>query len=327
MGDGRGPLIEQKAVMEEIACIFCNIWNAQVLIEENGYLGRKCANCGLIYISPRPRAEAVVELYENDNAQISADAHISLERRSRLYARHHLGILGKFARAGSLLEIGAGAGYFVSEARERGYEPYAIEFNAAQAEFMRTRLEIPCEQTPLGPASFGGKSFDVIYHCDVMSHFYDPIGEFRRMRAALRPGGWLIFETGNGGDVDLKYLEHVSVFQYPDHLFFFSLANVLALLGRSGFEFVELHRYSVMPQLRALETLERARKLAARRSSAPAQAVNGTPPTPNGRSRELLGGASDYVNYLLRYKIGSAAPKAGRLQTFVVVARAREGEA
>ena len=60
--------------MEEIACIFCNIWNAQVLIEENGYLGRKCANCGLIYISPRPRAEAVVELYENDNAQISADA-------------------------------------------------------------------------------------------------------------------------------------------------------------------------------------------------------------------------------------------------------------
>ena len=123
--------------MEEIACIFCNIWNAQVLIEENGYLGRKCANCGLIYISPRPRAEAVVELYENDNAQISADAHISLERRSRLYARHHLGILGKFAPQGSLLEIGAGAGYFLAEARKRGYDPYAIEFNSAQAEFSR----------------------------------------------------------------------------------------------------------------------------------------------------------------------------------------------
>ena len=174
--------------MEEIACIFCNIWNAQVLIEENGYLGRKCANCGLIYISPRPRAEAVVELYENDNAQISADAHISLERRSRLYARHHLGILGKFAPQGSLLEIGAGAGYFLAEARKRGYEPYAIEFNSAQAEFMRTDLEIPCEQTPLGADSFGGKAFDVIYHCDVMSHFYDPVAEFRRMRAALRPG-------------------------------------------------------------------------------------------------------------------------------------------
>ena len=89
-----------------------------------------------------------------------------------------------------------------------------------------------------------------------MSHFYDPLGEFRRMRAALRPGGWLIFETGNGGDVDPKYFEHFSVFQYPDHLFFFSLANVLALLERSDFELVELHRYSVLPQLRALETLD-----------------------------------------------------------------------
>jgi SAM-dependent methyltransferase len=309
--------------MEEIACIFCNIWNAQVLIEENGYLGRRCANCGLIYISPRPRAEAVVELYENDNAQISADAHISLERRSRLYARHHLGILGKFVREGRLLEIGAGAGYFLAEARKRGYEPYAIEFNAAQAEFMRSDLGIPCEQTPLGPASFGGKAFDVIYHCDVMSHFYDPVGEFRRMRAALRPGGWLIFETGNGGDVDPKYLEHVGMFQYPDHLFFFSLANVLALLERSDFELVELHRYSVLPQLRALEALDRTKKLAARRSPAAAAAVGGSPATANGRPRELLADVSDYANYLLRYKLGSAAPKAGRPQTFVMVARAR----
>lgn len=313
--------------MEEIACIFCNIWNAQVLIEENGYLGRKCANCGLIYISPRPRAEAVVELYENDNAQISADAHISLERRSRLYARHHLGILGKFAPQGSLLEIGAGAGYFLAEARKRGYDPYAIEFNSAQAEFMRTDLEIPCEQTPLGADSFGGKAFDVIYHSDVMSHFYDPVTEFRRMRAALRPGGLLIFETGNGGDVDPKYFEHFSVFQYPDHLFFFSLANVLALLERSDFEVVELHRYSVLPQLRALATLEHAKKLVACRSPATAEAVGGAPTPPaNGRARAVLGDVSDYANYLLRYKVGSAAPKAGRPQTFVMVARARERE-
>ena len=312
--------------MEEIACIFCNIWNAQVLIEENGYLGRKCANCGLIYISPRPRADAIVELYENDNAQISAGEHISLERRSRLYARHHLGILGKFAPQGRLLEIGAGAGYFLAEARKRGYEPYAIEFNSAQAEFMASALEIPCEQTPLGPASFGGKVFDVIYHSDVMSHFYDPLGEFRRMRAALRPGGWLIFETGNGGDIDPKYFGHFSAFQYPDHLFFFSLANVLALLERSDFELVELHRYSVLPQLRALETLARARKVVARRSPVPAGAVGGAPAAVNGRARELLGDVSDYANYLLRYKVGSAAPKAGRPQTFVMVARARGGE-
>jgi SAM-dependent methyltransferase len=316
--------------MEEIACIFCNIWNEQVLIEENGYLGRKCENCGLVYISPRPRAEAVVQLYQSDNAQISAEAHISLERRSRLYARHHLGILGKFVRAGSLLEIGAGAGYFLAEARDQGYDPYAIEFNAAQAEFMRTTLGIPCEQTPLGPDSFGGKAFDVIYHCDVISHFYDPVEEFRKMHAALRPGGWLIFETGNGGDIDPKYFKHVSAFQYPDHLFFFGLDNLRDLLTQNDFELVELHSYSLLPQLLTLEALHGAKKLLRRgapatapaAAPAPAPASSAVAVAPGGL-KQRLGDVSDYANHVLRYKLGSAAPKGARPQTFVVVARAR----
>ena len=100
---------------------------------------------------------------------------------------------------------------------------------------------------------------------------------------------------------------------------------MLALLERSDFEVVELHRYSVLPQLRALETLEHAKKLVARRSPATAEAVGGAPTPPaNGRARAVLGDVSDYANYLLRYKVGSAAPKAGRPETFVMVARARE---
>ena len=58
---------------------------------------------------------------------------------------------------------------------------------------------------------------------------------------------------------------------------------------------------------------------------AAAEAVGGAPTPPaNGRARAVLGDVSDYANYLLRYKVGSAAPKAGRPQTFVMVARARE---
>lgn len=322
--------------MEEIACIFCNIWSERVLIEENGYLGRKCDNCGLIYISPRPRIDAVTHLYEDDNARISAEAHISLERRSRLYARHHLDILGKFSDAGSLLEIGAGAGYFLDEARKRGYEPYAIEFNPAQADFMRTTLEIPCDQAPLNAGSFDGKAFDVIYHSDVISHFSDPIEEFRKMNTALRAGGWLIFETGNGGDVDPKYFKHISVFQYPDHLFFFSLRNLRDLLQQSGFDFVELRRYSVLPQLMTVEALHAAKRLLKGRVPAAASAGDAAAATPaaetsaaieasrmGGAVKHRLGDVSDYANYLLRYTVGAVAPKASRPQTLVVVARAR----
>jgi len=65
-----------------------------------------------------------------------------------------------------------------------------------------------------------GQSFDVIYHCDVVSHLHDPIADFRAMRGRLRDRGLLLFETGNLGDVPVDRLALVPRFQYPDHLFF-----------------------------------------------------------------------------------------------------------
>ncbi len=40
--------------MEYIQSIFCHRSSDQIVIEENGYKGRKCSQCGLIFISPRP---------------------------------------------------------------------------------------------------------------------------------------------------------------------------------------------------------------------------------------------------------------------------------
>ncbi len=123
--------------------------------------------------------------------------------------------------AGSLLEIGAGAGFFLDQARRQGFEPYAIEPNPTQADFIENKLRIPCERQVLSLASFEDKQFDTIFHSDVISHFYDPIDMFRIMYAKVRVGGFLIFETGNFADVTAKYLGAIPSFQYPDQLFFF----------------------------------------------------------------------------------------------------------
>lgn len=40
--------------MEFIECIFCKRYSDRVVITENGYTGRKCPICNLVYISHRP---------------------------------------------------------------------------------------------------------------------------------------------------------------------------------------------------------------------------------------------------------------------------------
>ena len=84
--------------MEEIRCIFCDKKNDRVAVEENGYKGRKCSQCGLIYISPRPSINEIVDLYGHDQAHISAEAHISGEFSKRLYAKHILKIIKSYSK-------------------------------------------------------------------------------------------------------------------------------------------------------------------------------------------------------------------------------------
>ena len=148
-----------------------------------------------------------------------------------------------------MLEIGAGAGYFLDEAKKEGFAAYGIEINNIKADFIRSKLGIPCEESPLDVSLFDGKKFDIIYHCDVISHFYDPISEFQKINDRLGEKGIVAFETGNFGDVKEEYYRFVAKFQYPDHLFFFSEHNLKELLGRTGFEFIKIYRYSILPEL------------------------------------------------------------------------------
>lgn len=316
--------------MEEIQCIFCNKGSEHIAVEENGYKGRKCPNCGLIYISPRPSFSETRNLYNHNQARISARAHILRSFIKRLCAKHSLRIIEKFITGGSLLEIGAGAGYFLDEARKRGFEVYGSEFNSIQADFIRSKFRIPCEEFSLDVTSFGGKKFDIIYHCDVISHFYDPIADFNNISDRLKDKGILVFETGNGGDIRQKYYKLFATFQLPDHLFFFSEDNLKELLRRTEFELIKIYRYSILPQLLITGILRRAGNFIKSQKKSSDISKNNAAEVPSSNVssiRQSIKKVCNYIYYLLRYKIGYVAPKKGRPQTVIVVARKRKRSA
>jgi SAM-dependent methyltransferase len=308
--------------MEDIKCIFCDTHSDHVLIKENGYNGRKCAGCGLIYVSPRPSIAEIKDLYGHDLANISAESHIRDEFAKRLYAKNNLELIRKFVRRGTLLEIGAGAGYFLDEARRSGFDVAGIELNSAQVDFMRSKMQLRVEDRPLHPQSFGAEKFDVVYHCDVISHFFDPVAEFHKIHDKLRDGGFMIFETGNGGDIEDRYLSQIGTFQYPDHLFFFSDKNLTTLLETTGFKLIGTFKYSLVPQLLL-------RKLVANRGRKKPGLAHGSrlsaqENTPQNTERVIVGLVKKmyaWVIYFLRYKLGYMALKRGRPQTQILIAR------
>ena len=83
--------------MEDIQCIFCNEGSSRIAIQENGYMGRKCSGCGLIYVSPRPTYAEVQNLYIQDQAHMAAETHIKADYGQRLIAKHNLKIIKKYS--------------------------------------------------------------------------------------------------------------------------------------------------------------------------------------------------------------------------------------
>ena len=308
--------------MDEIECIFCAGSTSSVVIQENGFDARQCANCRLIFVSPRPSADETAALYLTDSAHLSAQSHVAAQQTlvSRGEARYRLSVLRKYIRPGSTIaEIGAGGGAFLAEAKHQGFDVQGVELNPLQAAFIRDGRGIACAPSLAElRETTGRETHDVVFFRDVVSHFSDPIGEFATFNAALPLGGVIAFETGNLADVDPRYFRYFSLFQLPDHLFFFGDASLKALLGLTGFELVAIRRWSILPQLRALHLLHRLRGRSAgtgqHRSGDSAEAVAG--------KRSPLGAAVVYFLYhVLPARLGAVAPKRGRPQTTLIIAR------
>ena len=127
--------------MEAIDCIFCSTsaGDASVVIEENGFEGRQCPNCGLVYLSPRPALAEINSLYERDNADRAIEGHLRADLLKRLQARHALSVLRRYATGGSLLEIGPGVGYILEAARDAGFDVRGAKLNPLRRPIRRRR--------------------------------------------------------------------------------------------------------------------------------------------------------------------------------------------
>lgn len=305
--------------MESIACIFCNSRSGQEVIQESGYAGKKCDNCALIYIANRPSSQEVIDLYGHEQAHISSQSHITTSHFRYLHSRHTLERIQKYKPAGKILEIGAGGGFFLQQARQAGFEPYALELNPTQANFIRQN-GIPCEQQPLSGASFGQTKFDIIYHNDVISHFHDPQSVFATMYEKLNQNGIMVFETGNIADIDHKYYKHFTAFQYPDHLFFFGESTLKQLLADNKFSMLAYYRYAISFNLRLVQLSSYLNKS----SSKKAQDIKHDPALAkrSGYSvKTVIKNLYHTTLFVMRYKLGAVLPKERKPQTMIIIAQ------
>jgi SAM-dependent methyltransferase len=213
------------------------------------------------------------------------------------------------------LEIGCGDGYFLEAAKRRGYQVSGMEADPARAQRAARQLGIDVEHAFIEHSERMQPLFDIVYHCDLLSHFPDPQLAFKRMAARLRPGGVLFFEVGVYGNISEFWYKRMPESSFPRHRRIFSAQNVATFLNGCGLRIVRKKLYGLAPHMLAYRAA-----LGVRRALR-----GGAPPAGDGQSIEASGETRvehpivQRMHTFMRYRVGACAPGWGP-QTMLVLA-------
>jgi len=154
-------------------------------------------------------------------------------------------------RPGRLVDVGAGFGYFVRFARERGWDAEGWEISPGAVEW--SRRHVMAEGLHAGRVEDAGlpeKSVDVVTLWDVIEHVEDPVALVAWAHGVLRPGGLLFLQTPN---VDFQLVrarllrrlrgvgEEATLMEARHHLNDFSFASMTRMLEATGYARHEFH--------------------------------------------------------------------------------------
>jgi SAM-dependent methyltransferase len=286
-------------------CLICGESAGRRMFHKGGYEGRICS-CGLVYLSPPPPLDAV-----DPTIDLHSDFFYALPAamKVRWLARSH--------SHGRLLEVGCGEGFFLEAAKAQGFEVAGIEPHQARAQRVAERLGVDVECALIERSQAPPRSWDVVYHCDLLSHFADPDAALRRMTELLRPNGVLFFEVGLHGKILPYWYRSLSDNSFPEHRWLYSDEALRRLLDRCGLRIVRMKRFGLAPQVLlyqgASALLHWTGALRYLRAAAePSSPAIGSKASAQTRSLEA------WWHNFMRFRVGAFAPAWGPQTLFVI---------
>jgi SAM-dependent methyltransferase len=288
-------------------CFLCKKESERTVWRESMYEGRLCS-CGMLYTTPSPPPGAI---------DFTSDPHprefyaYSADYKAAWIARH--------CPRGRLLEVGCGEGFLLAAARARGYEVFGLEPHPARARRVKEQLGIDVQESFIEEAGLLKEAFDVVYHCDMLAHFPDPIRCLRLMASSLRDGGVLCFEVGVLGAISPFWYRLIGEIGLGPHRWLYSEQALGSLFAQAGLvvqhvQVFSLGPYVLMHRVAGLVEAEAFRLLSA------------LPGVGARLSRERLNRLHEKLLFFLHYHVGALAPRVGPLK-LLVVARPEENAA
>ncbi len=225
--------------LETIPCPLCN--SEERIIYDykfDPYKVASCKKCGVWYLSTRLSEEGMLKQYASDEYFKGNEGGYSgyqdQEASLRLTFRRFLKELRKkYNVGGSLLEIGCGYGYLLSEAKKYFRSIEATDFSeealSSASKFADAVYSGSIDSIPKN------KLYDCIILAHVIEHIYSPIDFLKNALSHLNPGGIMAVATPNKGSIWFTVMgKKWPSFKVPEHIVFYERKTLSLLMKKSG---------------------------------------------------------------------------------------------
>jgi 2-polyprenyl-3-methyl-5-hydroxy-6-metoxy-1,4-benzoquinol methylase len=195
----------------------------------------RCVECGFIFSNDQ-EVDELVSLYE----KMSDPGYEESQQGRDLQMRW---LLSKARKANpsarSLLDVGAGSGLLVAEAKGFGFNATGVEPSSSLVQMGRRLYQVDLLQGVFPHPMLSNHRFDVIFLVDIIEHVSTPLELLRHCAASLAPQGIIILVTPNIGSLAAKLLGQRWWHFRLAHVGYFSHSSLLEAIERAGLTVVE----------------------------------------------------------------------------------------
>jgi 2-polyprenyl-3-methyl-5-hydroxy-6-metoxy-1,4-benzoquinol methylase len=222
----------------------------------------RCSNadCGLLWLDPRPHEDDIHQAYATYYTHASPDETRSLNTRFlsasfRMLTRSVILVSGlakqrqnisdmhlNELRPGRLLDIGCGDGRFLHRMKDRGWSVTGLDFDQQAARAAKEKYDIEVKVCRLEEMGCPGNSFDAITMNHVIEHVFDPVATLREVCRILKPGGMVVVVTPNADSLGLRiYGPNWRGLEPPRHIQIFSPQALERAARKAGLASVQVY--------------------------------------------------------------------------------------
>ena len=258
---------EKKWSLDDVRCMICGEDRFKVLgIRGNReYSGAdpqaephvttnvvKCKNCGFIYTNPMIRG---FEHLEHEHYRNTDKYEATRADSDRMFGSR-VAMIKKFKPQGSLLDVGAGKGEFLSAAKS-SFNVEGVEPSAQFCEYAEKEYGVKMHCGLVGEVEeLKGCKYDVVTMLHVLEHVEDPQQLIPLLKEYLNDDGLLMIEVPNTESFFLKIIDiyykvrrlgwssRLSPLHPPFHRFGYNPRSLRFLLEKHGFEVLQVKTLS-----------------------------------------------------------------------------------